>query len=80
MNVHASFSNIINCICGIIMLCCSSLAADIERELQHQIDEINISLNVCEWSEMEKEYLRGRSEGLFRAIEIVHEHEKSYIR
>ena len=57
------------------MLCCSSLAADIMRDLQHEIDMINVSMNVCEWTELELEYLKGRSEGLFRAIEIIHENE-----
>ena len=58
---------------GVIMLCCSSLCADIHRELQNEIDYINILLTDADWTDLEKEYLRGRSEGLFRAIEICHD-------
>lgn len=61
------------CTIGVIMLCCSSVCADIHRELQNEIDYINILLTDAEWTDLEKEYLRGRSEGLFRAIEIVHD-------
>ncbi len=59
---------------GLVMLCCSSVCADIQRELQHEIDYINILLSDPEWSAIEREYLRCRSEGIFRAIEIVHDH------
>lgn len=70
-----SFLRMLYLFIGGSMLCCSSLAADIMRDLQHEIDTINISMNVCEWNELELEYLKGRSEGLFRAIEIIHENE-----
>ena len=69
-----SFKCFFWCSIGVYMLCCSSLAADIMRELQLEINMINISMNVCEWNELELEYLKGRSEGLFRAIEIIEEH------
>jgi hypothetical protein len=66
--------NKILCKLSVIMLCCSSMCADLQRELQHEIDYINITLTDHDWSDLEKEYLRGRSEGLFRAMEICHEH------
>jgi len=61
---------------GAIMLCCASVCADISRDLQHEIDEINIALTVGDWSEIEQTRLEGRSEGLFRAIEIIQEHSR----
>lgn len=59
---------------GAIMLCCTSMCADIDRELQHEIDVINIALSMGEWSDIEEAKLLGRSEGLFRAIEIINLH------
>jgi len=56
------------------MLCCASVCADISRDLQDEIDEVNIALTVGDWSEIEQARLEGRSEGLFRAIEIIQEH------
>ena len=45
-------------ILGLVMLCCSSVCADIQRELQHEINYINILLSDPDWSDLEKEYLR----------------------
>ena len=59
---------------GAIMLCCASVCAVVNREIQHEIDVINIALTCGEWSQIEEAKLLGRSEGLFRAIEIIHEH------
>lgn len=61
-------------LCAIASLCCSCMSADITWSLQHEIDGIEIALTRGEWTVVEKAYLAGMSDGLHKAIEIIHEY------
>jgi len=50
--------------------------ADVERDLQQRINEINIALNSKKLSRMQKTYLLGVSKGLFMSMDIINANEK----
>ena len=59
-------------VCGALMLtCCGESEGGVMRNLQHEIDVINIALNNDDLTIVQKSFLIGKSEGLFLAIEIL---------
>lgn len=60
-------------ICGALMLTCCGISGGVMRDLQHEIDAINISLTDNDLTEKERSFLMGKSMGIFLAIEIISE-------
>jgi len=63
---------ILSILLALTFVCCQS-NADILRDLQHEIDVINIYLAEEGHSKEEIEYMRGKSFGIFLSIELVRE-------
>ena len=59
-------------ICGALMFACAAINGDLMRDLQHEIDAINILLADNDFTPAERAYLAGKSNGLFLAIEMIH--------
>lgn len=59
-------------ICGALMLACCGINGGVMRDLQHEIDAINIQLTDTVDHE-ERAYLIGKSSGIFLAMEIISE-------
>ena len=60
-------------ICGALMLACCGVNGGVMRDLQHEIDAINIALNENDLDSCERAFLMGKSSGIFLAIELVSE-------
>lgn len=57
---------------GAVMLTCCGINAGIMRDLQNEIDAINIQLT-DKIDHEERAYLIGKSAGIFLAMEIIHD-------
>ncbi len=55
------------------MATCLPLDADLMRDLQREINCINIQLSKKIHTSEEREFLRGKSAGIFLAMEIINE-------
>lgn len=58
-------------VCVVLTLACCGISGGVIRDLQHEIDSINIQLNDPELDLEDRAYLIGRSSGIFLAIEII---------
>jgi len=59
-------------ICAVLMLTCCGMYGGLMRDLQHEIDSINIMLT-DKIDHEERAYLIGKSAGIFLAMEIISE-------
>ena len=63
--------NVLLSICGALMLSCCGIHGGLMRDLQHEIDAIKIALTDNVYSLEERQFLIGKSEGIFLAMEII---------
>lgn len=59
--------------CGALMLACCGVNGGVMRDLQHEIDAINILLTENQIDPAERAFLLGKSSGIFLAMEIINE-------
>ncbi len=56
---------------GVFMIC-STLNAGITRDIQCEINEINVALSSDEHTELQREFLIGKAEGMFETLIILY--------
>ncbi len=57
---------------GVTCLSCFQMNAGIMKDLQQEVNEINIELNNPSLTDRQRDILIGKSEGLFYAIELLY--------